>query len=103
MQIFNEINARKLGVKEYNVFGGFFNNPLFLLILLSTMAIQYFMVQFGGASVRTIPISNELHLYCMGIGAFSLIWGLFVKAFLPVSLFEKVKVEQVPVPQKSLI
>ena len=98
MQIFNEINARKLGVKEYNIFAGFLNNPLFLLILVSTMAVQYFMVQYGGASVRTIPITTEQHLYCMGIGAFSLIWGLFVKACLPVSLFEKVKVEQAPVP-----
>jgi Ca2+ transporting ATPase len=44
MQIFNEINARKLGVKEYNVFSGFFNNPLFILILVSTMVVQYFLV-----------------------------------------------------------
>jgi hypothetical protein len=103
MQIFNEINARKLGEKEYNVFAGFFNNPLFLLILLSTMAVQYLMVEYGGASVRTISISTELHLKCMGIGAFSLIWGLIVKACLPVSLFEKMKVEQRPVPEKSIL
>lgn len=98
MQIFNEINARKLGVKEYNIFAGFLNNPLFLLILVSTMGVQYVMVQYGGASVRTIPITTEQHLYCMGIGAFSLIWGLLVKACLPVRLFEKVKMEQAPVP-----
>jgi P-type Ca2+ transporter type 2B len=48
MQIFNEINARKLGEKEYNVFHGFFNNLLFLFIVLSTIGIQMLMVEYGG-------------------------------------------------------
>jgi hypothetical protein len=98
MQIFNEINARKLGAKEYNVFGGFFNNPLFLLILVATMVVQYFMVQIGGPSVRTVPLSDELHLICLAIGAGSLIWGVLVKACLPVSLFEKITVDDSPLP-----
>lgn len=48
MQIFNEINARKLGEKEYNIFHGFFNNLLFLFIVLSTIGIQMLMVEYGG-------------------------------------------------------
>ena len=44
MQVFNEINARKLGEKEYNVFKGFFNNWLFLSILIFTIVIQIVMV-----------------------------------------------------------
>jgi len=44
MQIFNEINARKLGEHEYNVFAGFFNNLLFLWIVIATCVIQYLMV-----------------------------------------------------------
>ena len=102
MQIFNEINARKLGAKEFNVFSGFFNNPLFLLILLSTMVVQYFMVQIGGASVRTIPLSNEHHLYCLLIGAGSLPWGILVKLCLPVSLFEKIHVDESPLPKDKV-
>lgn len=39
MQVFNEINARKLGDKEYNVFHGFFNNILFLFIILGTIIV----------------------------------------------------------------
>ena len=57
MQIFNEINARKLGEKEYNIFEGFFNNMLFLYIVVATIAIQYFMVEYGGKAVRTVPLS----------------------------------------------
>jgi hypothetical protein len=32
MQIFNLINARKLGSDNYNVFEGFFDNWMFLMI-----------------------------------------------------------------------
>lgn len=44
MQVFNQINSRKLGDKEYNVFAGFFNNWMFLAITLLTFAIQVLMV-----------------------------------------------------------
>ena len=44
MQIFNEINARKIKDKEFNVFQNFFNNPLFLLIEVVTIAVQILLV-----------------------------------------------------------
>ncbi len=39
MQLFNEINARKIH-GERNVFDGIFSNPIFCLIVLGTFAIQ---------------------------------------------------------------
>lgn len=48
LQVFNEINARKLKSTELNVFKNFFNNPLFLVILVVTVAIQMLCVEFGG-------------------------------------------------------
>ena len=48
MQVFNEINARKLKSSELNVFENFFNNPLFIIILIATIAIQIACVEFGG-------------------------------------------------------
>lgn len=39
MQLFNQINARKLGSREFNVFAGFFNNGLFLFIAAITFVI----------------------------------------------------------------
>lgn len=33
MNLFNEINSRKLGSKDYNIFASFFNNFLFLVIV----------------------------------------------------------------------
>jgi hypothetical protein len=32
MQLFNMINARKLGEREFNIFRGFFNNWLFIAV-----------------------------------------------------------------------
>lgn len=94
MQVFNEINARKLGAYEYNVFKGFFNNWLFLFIQIITIAVQYCMVQFGGMPVRCAPLTVEEHAICLGLGLLSLVNGVIVKALLPVSWFEKVQMKE---------
>jgi Ca2+ transporting ATPase len=52
MQVFNEINCRKIQPDEYNVFAGFFNNFFFLLIIFISVAIQILMVELGGAIVK---------------------------------------------------
>jgi hypothetical protein len=73
MQVFNEINARKLGEKEFNIFHGFFNNILFLCIIIGTIVVQYFLVQYGGVPIRTVPLTPSQHLLCLGIGMFSFV------------------------------
>ena len=93
MQLFNQINARKLGEKEYNVFERFFNNPMFLGILILTFAIQIVIVQYGGRYMRTVPITWEQNGYCAAIGAFSLVWGLFLK-FIPSRWFAWIRLEE---------
>jgi Ca2+ transporting ATPase len=57
LQVFNEINARKLKAEEYNVFENFFNNKLFLIILVATIIIQLTMVKYGGESLKTVELS----------------------------------------------
>ena len=44
MQVFNQINCRKLGESEFNVFEGFFNNSLFIMIMLVTIVVQILIV-----------------------------------------------------------
>jgi hypothetical protein len=39
LQVFNEINSRKLGDKEFNVFHRFFNNWLFIFITFLTIGV----------------------------------------------------------------
>jgi len=59
LQVFNEINARKLKPSETNVFENFFNNPLFLAIILGTIIIQLTMVKYGGKSMKTVELSFD--------------------------------------------
>lgn len=101
MQIFNEINSRKLGIHEYNVFAGFFNNFLFLGIIVGTVIVQVTLVQFGGVPVRTCPLTWKQHAMCLAIGMFSLVQGVIVKIFLPVSWFEFVKMKEQPMTDKE--
>jgi Ca2+ transporting ATPase len=86
LQIFNEINARKLKHSEANVFENFLNNPLFLVILVSTIVIQLTMVKYGGKSLKTVELSFKENLLCIILGTFSLIAGLLIKTFLPENL-----------------
>ena len=44
LQIFNEINAKKLLPSENNIFAGLFNNTFFLTVLLISMGIQVMIV-----------------------------------------------------------
>jgi Ca2+ transporting ATPase len=49
MQLFNEVNCRKLN-GEFNVFEGLLKNPLFCGILLVTSVLQVLIVQFGSVA-----------------------------------------------------
>lgn len=89
MQVFNEINCRKLKKDEYNVFQGFFNNWLFIIIEIFTVIIQVIIVQFGDGFIKTSPLTVEQHLICFAIGASSLISGLLVKS-IPNSVFSRI-------------
>ena len=83
MQVFNEINARKLKSDEYNVFEDFFNNKLFLVILVATIIIQLTMVKYGGKSLKTVELSFKENLLCLLLGSTSLLSGLLLKVILP--------------------
>jgi Ca2+ transporting ATPase len=97
LQIFNEVNARKLKSTELNVFKNFFNNPLFLVILVLTVAIQLLCVEFGGQSLKTVPLTQDEHLMCLGLGSLSIFAGFFFKLLIPASLFSFLSKENKPV------
>ena len=83
MQVFNEINARKLKETELNVFANFFNNPLFIIILIVTVAVQVACVEFGGQALRTVPLSFNEHMFCLGLGALPVLFGPLFKLTIP--------------------
>ncbi|KAJ8017346.1 hypothetical protein DPEC_G00016910 [Dallia pectoralis] len=78
MQLFNEINARKIH-GERNVFDGIFANPIFCSIVFSTLVIQVVIVQFGGKPFSCAPLNLEQWLWCLFVGVGELLWGQELK------------------------
>ncbi|XP_030639396.1 plasma membrane calcium-transporting ATPase 3a isoform X2 [Chanos chanos] len=83
MQLFNEINARKIH-GERNVFDGIFGNPIFCGIVLGTFAVQIVIVQFGGKPFSCAPLNVEQWLWCLFVGVGELLWGQVI-ATVPTS------------------
>jgi len=96
MQLFNQINARKLGARDYNVFEGFFNNWMFLFITVLTFVIQVAMVECAGKFATVTSLTWGENGICLAIGSFSLVWGLIIKFILPPSLFNKLAISEQP-------
>ena len=94
MQLFNQINARKLGDREFNVFSNFCNNAWFICLTIFCFAVQWAMVQYGGRPPRATPLKHYEQAICFGIGSFSLIWGVIIKVILPSSLFEWLSIDE---------
>ncbi|XP_032827422.1 plasma membrane calcium-transporting ATPase 2-like isoform X1 [Petromyzon marinus] len=79
MQLFNEINARKIH-GERNVFDGVFRNPIFCSIVFGTFVVQVVIVQFGGKPFSCSGLSPEHWLWCVFLGAGELLWGQLISA-----------------------
>ncbi|CAL8364533.1 unnamed protein product [Lota lota] len=80
MQLFNEINARKIH-SENNVFEGIFRNPIYCSILLGTFVTQVFIVQCGGQPFSCVALSLNQWLWCVFLGMGSLLWGQVITLF----------------------
>ncbi|KAM4583213.1 plasma membrane calcium-transporting ATPase 2-like isoform 3-T3 [Fundulus diaphanus] len=79
MQLFNEINARKIH-GERNVFEGIYRNPIFCSVVLGTFALQIIIVQFGGKPFSCAPLTIDQWLWCVFIGIGELLWGQLISA-----------------------
>ncbi|XP_050979471.1 plasma membrane calcium-transporting ATPase 4 isoform X5 [Labeo rohita] len=79
MQLFNEINARKIH-GERNVFEGIYRNPIFCCVVLGTFALQIIIVQFGGKPFSCTALTIDQWLWCIFIGVGELLWGQLISA-----------------------
>jgi len=86
MQLFNEINARKIH-NELNVFKGLQNNPVFIAVWVFTLFGQVIIVEFGGSAFRTHPLTANQWLSCVGLGATSMIVNVLLHFFVPPTIF----------------
>jgi len=79
LQIFNEINSRKLH-GEWNVFKGIFSNMIFVGIWFLTVIVQVLLVQYGGLPVRCTALSFDQWLICVILGAGELLWHFVIRS-----------------------
>ncbi|XP_010921867.1 probable calcium-transporting ATPase 8, plasma membrane-type [Elaeis guineensis] len=76
-QVFNEINSRQM--EKINVFHGIFSSWIFSAVLASTVIFQVIIVQFLGAFASTVPLSWQLWLLSILIGAISMVYAIILK------------------------
>jgi len=77
VQVFNEINSRDM--EKINVFKGIFSSWIFLAVMFSTVVFQIVIVEFLGTFANTVPLSWELWLASILIGAASLVIAVILK------------------------
>uniref|UniRef100_A0A8C5JGD9 Calcium-transporting ATPase n=1 Tax=Junco hyemalis TaxID=40217 RepID=A0A8C5JGD9_JUNHY len=77
MQLFNEINARKIH-GERNVFEGIYRNPIFCSVVLGTFFAQIIIVEFGGKPFSCSGLTLTQWFWCIFIGVGELLWGQLI-------------------------
>ncbi|XP_050231157.1 putative calcium-transporting ATPase 11, plasma membrane-type [Mercurialis annua] len=82
-QVFNEINSRDM--EKINVFDRVFDSWVFLGVMVSTVGFQVVIVEFLGTFAKTVPLSWELWLASVLMGAASLPVAVALK-YIPVEV-----------------
>jgi len=84
MQLFNEVNARRIA-GERNVFDGLLQNPFFYTIMIIQCVGQAVICQFGGSAFKIDPdgLDGAQWVYCLAFGAGELLWHQIILCFSP--------------------
>ncbi|OAY40399.1 calcium-transporting ATPase 4, plasma membrane-type isoform X1 [Manihot esculenta] len=69
-QVFNEINSRD--IEKINIFRGMFDSWIFMVVIVATVTFQVIIVEFLGAFASTVPLSWQLWVLSVVIGAVSM-------------------------------
>lgn len=80
MQIFNAINSRKLGIKQFNIFERIFNNFKFIIVLILELGVSAFMLESSFEIFRLTRLPGFLLLTAVGCGIGTILVQLVVKA-----------------------
>lgn len=80
-QVFNEINSRDM--EKINVITGMFDSWVFMLVMVCTVTFQIIIVELLGTFASTVPLSANLWLASILMGAVSLPVGAVLK-YIPV-------------------
>ena len=79
LQLFNEINCRKVGRRDFNVFEKFLHNYYFLMVLLGTFAAQILMCMYFPGITGTEQMTKGEWGACIAVGSTNLLIGAILK------------------------
>lgn len=79
LQLFNQVNCRKDGVREYNVFSKLGHNAYFLLVLLGEFGLQFLWTAGLPGLTRTHSLTNKEWGACLVLGATPLLAAALLK------------------------
>ncbi|KAG0367833.1 hypothetical protein BC939DRAFT_464234 [Gamsiella multidivaricata] len=85
LQIFNEINCRRLD-NHLNIFSGIHKNTYFIVIFIIMVLFQAIIVQFGGAAFDTEKLGGIQWLICILLGFLSIPVGVIIR-LIPEEIF----------------
>lgn len=102
LQIFNEVNCRRLD-NHLNIFSGIHRNSYFMIIFVIMVLFQAIIVQFGGAAFETEPLNGIQWLICILLGLLSIPVGVIIR-LIPEEIFGPLKkwVNYAPTPRGSI-
>ncbi|KAG0366883.1 hypothetical protein BGX24_003499 [Mortierella sp. AD032] len=89
LQIFNEVNCRRLD-NHLNIFSGIQRNNYFIIIFIIMVVFQVIIVQFGGAAFDTEKLGGIQWLICILLGTLSIPVGVIIR-LIPEEIFGGLK------------
>lgn len=91
MHLFNEINCRKVGATDFNVWHNILANWLFIAVVGGLFILQVVIVEFFGKLFTCTSLSQEQHAFCFLWGSSALIASALLK-LLPAELTDKMPI-----------
>lgn len=88
LQVFNFFNCRKLKRDEINPFTQFFDNYIFICIVVIIFVIEIVMVQIGGRVMMMVPLTAGQHIACIVIGFTMVVYASIIKVIVPESFLD---------------
>ncbi|KAJ2008896.1 plasma membrane calcium [Coemansia thaxteri] len=79
LQVFNQINCRRIQPHEFNVFANIHRDHAFLAVQAVIVAAQWLLVSYGGIAFSTVPLTRLQWVATVFIGVLSLPVGLAIR------------------------
>ncbi|CAO3640447.1 unnamed protein product [Cunninghamella echinulata] len=79
LQIFNEVNCRRIDAHTLNVFSNIHRHGLFIIVQVFVILGQFLIVTYGGIAFKTVPLTGEQWLITVLLGALSLPVGTIIR------------------------